>query len=112
MVVGKNYPWILKLVGKIMVRNGSRILTMHVFSVFRSRSQYLPIRYVLFTNGRKITGEQPGRRHLQQVIRLNRPRQAALRGAQCHFCGVLAQNILSQSNHEDTSEKPEVRGHL
>lgn len=53
IAANKGDGWILKSAGKVMIRNRPNILTKQVFSIFRNRSRYLLLRYVLITNGKK-----------------------------------------------------------
>lgn len=100
-----------------MIRNGSSILTVQMFSIFRNRSNHLPTICINYKWEKIITGEKPGRHHLAQVFQLNShtdilcPQDETLRST-CYFWGILAQNIQSQSNHKKTSEKPKARDRL
>lgn len=61
-----------------------------------------------------FTGEKPGRYHPNPGTKLNRrpdvlcPLPELPRKAQHHCCAPLAPNAQSQSNWEETSEKPKV----
>lgn len=81
-----NHQWILKLKGEYLMRQD-------IYKV----SKYLSTRYLLIMKGEIVTSwEKPGRRHLNQMIKVNSPVMAQM-DINCllrtyHFCGIPAKN--------------------